>query len=85
MHNFADVCENVTAKNFQESYHDAIQLRDEAMVLFNVGQIGMRERARVEEFFWRTCEKILRITRTPRLRARRPRATSSATWRTRTS
>ena len=63
VHNFCDVCDKVTAKNFQESYHDAIQLRDEAMVLFNVGQIGMRERARVEEFFWRTCEKILRITR----------------------
>ncbi|MFN0242748.1 MAG: biosynthetic arginine decarboxylase [Planctomycetota bacterium] len=63
VHNFAAVCENVTAKNYQESYHDAIQLRDEAMVLFNVGQIGMRERARVEEFFWRSCEKILRITR----------------------
>jgi arginine decarboxylase len=63
LHNIAAVCENVTAKNYQESYHDAIQLRDEAMVLFNVGQIGMRERARVEECFWRTCEKILRITR----------------------
>ncbi len=62
--NFAAVCDNVTAKNYQESYHDALQLRDEAMVLFNVGQIGMRERARVEEFFWRTCERILRITRT---------------------
>ena len=40
-----------------------MQLRDEAMVLFNVGHVGMRERARVEEFFWRTCEKILRIAR----------------------
>jgi arginine decarboxylase len=64
VHHLANVCDNVTAKNHQESYHDAVQLRDEAMVLFNVGQIGMRERARVEEFFWRTCEKILRITRT---------------------
>src|SRR6185369_5061853 len=63
VHNIAAACENVTAKNYQESYHDAIQLRDEAMVLFNVGQIGMRERARVEEFYWRTCEKILKITR----------------------
>jgi arginine decarboxylase len=63
LHNFAGVCDHVTAKNYQESFHDAIQLRDEAMVLFNVGQIGMRERARVEEYFWRTCEKILRITR----------------------
>ncbi|MBI5434581.1 MAG: biosynthetic arginine decarboxylase [Planctomycetes bacterium] len=57
------VCEGVSAKNFQESYHDALQLRDEAMVLFNVGQITLRERARVEEFFWRTCQKILRIAR----------------------
>ncbi len=63
VHNLATVCENVSAKNYQESYHDAVQLRDEAMVLFNVGHVGMRERARVEEFFWRTCEKILRIAR----------------------
>jgi arginine decarboxylase len=57
------VCDGVSAKNYQESYHDALQLRDEAMVLFNVGQITLRERARVEEFFWRTCQKILRIVR----------------------
>jgi arginine decarboxylase len=63
VHNLATVCENVSAKNYQESYHDAVQLRDEAMVLFNVGHVGMRERARVEEFYWRTCEKILRVTR----------------------
>jgi arginine decarboxylase len=62
--NFHSVWENVTAKNHQESYHDAVQIRDETMVLFNVGQISMKERARVEDYFWRTCEKILRITRT---------------------
>lgn len=61
---FAEVCENVSSNNFQESYHDALQLRDEGMTLFNVGQLDMQQRARVEEFFWRTCEKILRITRT---------------------
>ncbi len=60
---FADVCQGVTAKNYQESYHDALQLREEGMTFFNVGQLTMQERARVEEFFWRTCEKILRITR----------------------
>jgi arginine decarboxylase len=61
---FAEVCRAVTSKNYQESYHDALQLRDEAMTLFNVGQLSLSDRARVEEFFWRTCEKILRITRT---------------------
>jgi arginine decarboxylase len=61
--NIAYVAENVSAKNYLESYHDAGQLREEGMTLFNVGQLSLPERARVEEFFWRTCEKILRITR----------------------
>ena len=57
--NLASLHENVTAKNFQEIYHDALQMRDEGMVLFNVGQLTLRERARVEEFFWGTCQRIL--------------------------
>jgi arginine decarboxylase len=34
------------------------------MVLFNVGQMNLKERARVEEFFWKTCSKILKLVRT---------------------
>jgi arginine decarboxylase len=62
--NAEHVCEGVTNKNFQESYHDAGQIRDEAMTLFNVAQLTLKQRARVEEFYWRTCHKILRIIRT---------------------
>ncbi len=62
--NAHNVSETITAKNYQEAYHDAQQLRDEAMVLFNVGQLTLRDRARVEEFFWKTCTKILRLVRT---------------------
>jgi len=58
----SDVCESVSSKNFQESYHDAQELRDESMLLFSVGQLSLTERARVEELFWRTSEKILRLT-----------------------
>jgi arginine decarboxylase len=61
--NAYDTCEKVTAKNFQESYHDAQQAREEAMVLFNVGQLSLAERARVEEFFWHICHRILRVIR----------------------
>ena len=57
------MCAGVTAKNFQESYHDAVQIRDEAMVLYNVGQLDLRTRARIEEYFWASCQRILRITR----------------------
>ncbi|HTF89830.1 MAG TPA: biosynthetic arginine decarboxylase [Planctomycetota bacterium] len=61
--NSASICDTISAKNFRESYHDALQVRDEAMVLFNVGQLTLKERARVEENFWRTCQKILRVIR----------------------
>ena len=61
--NAEHISDAVTSKNFQESYHDALQVREEAMTLFNVGQLTLKERARVEEFFWRACQKILRITR----------------------
>ena len=61
---FADVCASVSEQNYQECYHDAVELREEGMTLFRVGQLTLPERARVEEFFWHTCEKILAITRT---------------------
>ncbi|MEW6072000.1 MAG: biosynthetic arginine decarboxylase [Planctomycetota bacterium] len=61
---FAEVCEAVSGENYLESYHDAQELRDECMILFGVGQLSLAERARVEEFYWRTCEKVLRIIRT---------------------
>jgi len=61
--NIAEVCEAVTAKNYLESYHDALDMRQEGMTLFRVGQLTLAERARVEEFFWRTSEKVLRISR----------------------
>ena len=59
----SDVCEAVNSKNFLECYHDAQELRDEGMLLFSVGSLSLTERARVEELFWRTSEKILRIAR----------------------
>jgi arginine decarboxylase len=59
----ADVCEKVTSKNFLEAYHDMRDLRERAMILFNVGQLSLADRARVEEFYWRGCEKISRIIR----------------------
>lgn len=47
----------------REAYHDAMQLRDEAMLLFNMGQIDLEDRARVEELFWAACQRILEVQR----------------------
>jgi arginine decarboxylase len=54
---------SVSRKNFQESYHDALQLKEEATNLFNVGLLDLRARARVEQLFWGCCEAILKIIR----------------------
>jgi arginine decarboxylase len=47
----------------REAYHDALQLREEAMLLFNMGQLDLEGRARVEELFWAACGRILEIQR----------------------
>jgi len=55
--------EGVSRKNFQEAYHDALQLKEEAITAFNLGFLDLKARARVEELFWATCERILKIVR----------------------
>ena len=54
---------SVSRKNFQEAYHDALQIKEEAITAFNLGVLDLKARARVEELFWATCEKILKVVR----------------------
>ena len=58
-----EIWRSVSRKNFQEAYHDALQLKEEATNLFNVGLLDLRGRARVEQLFWGCCEAILKIIR----------------------
>ncbi|HXV78206.1 MAG TPA: biosynthetic arginine decarboxylase, partial [Candidatus Polarisedimenticolaceae bacterium] len=58
-----EVLGSVRRKNVLESYHDALQLKEEAATLFSLGYLDLRGRARVERMFWACCEKILRIAR----------------------
>jgi arginine decarboxylase len=55
--------QGVSRKNFQEAYHDAIQLKEEGITAFNLGFLDLRARARVEQLFYATIEKILKIVR----------------------
>ncbi len=56
-----DVYDSLSIKNFQESYHDALQIRDEMITLFNVGLLTIENRSLVEKYFWMTCQKIAKI------------------------
>lgn len=53
---------NVTAKNYQEVYHDVLHDRDEAISLFNLGFLDLRTRALAENIAHATIQKVLRIS-----------------------
>jgi len=63
LHDLWEVWTSVSSKNFQESYHDVLQLKEEASTLFSLGYLDLGARARAERLFYCCCEKILRIVR----------------------
>ncbi len=58
-----EVWQSISRKNARECYHDAVQLKEDASTLFSLGQLDLRDRARVESLFWDCCQKILKIVR----------------------
>lgn len=58
--NLMAVKNSMSAKNPQESYHDATYYRDEIRSLFQHGVITLRERALGEEIFWGIVAKIVK-------------------------
>jgi arginine decarboxylase len=53
-----EVLDNLSMKNFQESFHDALQIRDDALTLFNVGMLSLKDRGEIESLFWEICKKL---------------------------
>ncbi len=44
-----------------ETWHDALQIREEALALFSLGMLDLRTRAQVERLFWSIAREVLRI------------------------
>jgi arginine decarboxylase len=53
----------LSKKNFLESYHDAQQCIDEALNLFNVGHLSIELRSLTERLFWAFTNKLMRLMR----------------------
>ncbi len=62
--NMVQILRDLSQKNFQESYHDALQLKEEAISLFNLGYLDLKGRAMAENLFWVICDRINGIVRT---------------------
>ncbi len=61
--NLYEIYQSITPENYQEVYHDAIQFKEEAVSLFNLGYLGIAERAKTEQLYWACCDKIQAIAR----------------------
>jgi len=53
----------VSHKNLLESYHDALEYKDQVLQLFNLGHLSLADRVLCENLFWATCDKVLRMVR----------------------
>jgi arginine decarboxylase len=45
-----------------ERFHDAVQKKEEAFSLFNLGYLDLENRAAAEQLFWQICEQLARET-----------------------
>lgn len=57
------ISRDISVKNFREYFHDAIQQREELFALFDLGYLGLEERALGEVFFQEICVKALRFAK----------------------
>jgi arginine decarboxylase len=48
----------ITVKNYRELYHDSLEYKDELINMFNLGQLGLEDKAKGEALFYKICQKI---------------------------
>ena len=53
-----DLWENLNQPRLLETWHDALQCREDALNLFNLGLIDLRTRAQVERLFWSVAREV---------------------------
>jgi arginine decarboxylase len=52
-----DLYSSMTAKNFLEYYHDALEQKEELFTLFDLGFLSLEDRAKGEVLFWEVCDR----------------------------
>ena len=65
-----DIAQGINAKNFRELYHDAVQQRGDMNSLFELGYLGLRDKAKGESLFWKICRQVAGLSRQMKHRPR---------------
>jgi arginine decarboxylase len=63
VHNLFETHRDISRKNVLEAYHDALEYKEQALALFNLGNLSLSERVVAEDIFWAICQKIRKIVR----------------------
>ena len=53
-----EILKNITPKNLNQSYNDALQRKEEAFSLFKLGFLDLQDKAKAEHLFWKICQCI---------------------------
>ena len=53
-----EIWDNLNTRNMLEDWHDAEQIRDEALELFSHGIVDLKTRAEIESMYWSVCHEI---------------------------
>ncbi|WP_251619990.1 biosynthetic arginine decarboxylase [Odoribacter lunatus] len=59
-----DLWNNLNQPRLLETWHDAVQCREDALGLFNLGLIDLRTRAQVERLFWSVAREVYAMAET---------------------
>ena len=58
-----NIWDKINASRVFEDWHDALQIREEALELFSLGMLDLRTRAQVEKLFWSVARDVSAITK----------------------
>ena len=53
-----DIWDKLNPPRLLESWHDALQIREEALDLFSLGMLDLRTRAQIEKLFWSVARDV---------------------------
>lgn len=53
-----EIWDNLDSRNMLEDWHDAEQIREEALELFSHGMVDLKTRAEIEAMYWSVCHEI---------------------------
>ncbi|MBP5257192.1 MAG: biosynthetic arginine decarboxylase [Prevotella sp.] len=59
-----DIWDNLNPRTMMEDFHDAEQIREECLDLFNHGIVDLKTRAEIESMYWSVCREINSIAKT---------------------